>query len=136
MKSTNYYNTFIEVADDCPVAKAEVPLSKGDKRTAAAIQYEMIISNPYKYTSDDVIFYVFAEKNGLIEEEYTHQRENFFSKGQACLRCSPLVKRYGWGIHNNHEGKVAIYPLGSDKYEELINNGDLQHVKGMRSSRM
>ena len=135
MKSTNYYNTFIEVADDCPVAKAKVPLPKGDKRTAAVIQYEMIISNPYKYTSDDVIFYVFAEKNGLIGEELAHQSEIFFSKGQACLRCSPLAKRYGWGIHNNHEGKVALYPLGSDKYDELINNSDLQHVKGMRSSK-
>jgi len=135
MKSTNYYNTFIEVADDCPVAKAEVPVLKGDKRTVVAIQYEMIISNPYRYTSDDVIFNVFAEKNGLIEEELAHLREIFFSKGQACLRCSPLVKRYGWGMHNNHEGKVALYALGSDKYDELMNDNKLQHVKGMRSSK-
>ncbi len=135
MKSTNYYNTFIEVADDCPVTKAEIPPLRGDKRTVAAIHYEMIISNPYKYTSDDVIFNVFAEKNGLTGEEQPQQREIFFSKGQACLRCSPLAKRYGWGIHNDNEGKIALYPLGSDKYDELISDRDLQHVKGMRSSK-
>lgn len=36
--STNYYNTFIEVADDCPAKAAEVPGYKGGNPTTATIQ--------------------------------------------------------------------------------------------------
>jgi hypothetical protein len=56
MKTTNYFNTFIEVADDCPVTAAEVPPQKGAEPTVASIQYEMLTSAPYEHTSDDVIF--------------------------------------------------------------------------------
>lgn len=29
------------------------------------MQYQLIAENPYKYTSDDVLFQVFAEQNGM-----------------------------------------------------------------------
>ena len=54
MKTTNYFNTFIEVAEDCPVKSAEVPLQKGDNPSIANIQFDMITANPYLYNSDDV----------------------------------------------------------------------------------
>jgi hypothetical protein len=40
--TTNYENTFISVSEDCPAIYAEVPPVKGDKRTTANIQFEMI----------------------------------------------------------------------------------------------
>jgi Family of unknown function (DUF6157) len=40
--STNYLNTFIEVADDCPASIGEIPPTKGDNKTVANIQFEMI----------------------------------------------------------------------------------------------
>lgn len=134
MKSTNYFITFIQVADDCPVISGEIPPEKSNK-TVANMQFEMILSNPYKYTSDDVIFHVFAQKNGIPKSELTGEREKFFSKGQACLRCSPLTKRYGWGVHNNAEGKIAIYPIDSIEYKKFKNDENLKHVKAMRSKR-
>lgn len=133
--TTNYFDTFIEIAADCPLEKGEVPPVKGDKKTAANIQFEMIIKNPYKYTSDDVLFQVFADKNDLTEAEYEEARKQFFSKGQACLRASPLTKRYGWGVHSNHEGKVAIYASDTPEYERFVNDKGLTVVKAMRSSR-
>lgn len=38
MKTTNYYDTFIEVADDCPVEAAEVPPMRGAGKTAARLK--------------------------------------------------------------------------------------------------
>jgi Family of unknown function (DUF6157) len=35
------------------------------------------------------------------------------SKGHPHLRVSALAKRYGWGIHNNHEGKIALIAVHS-----------------------
>lgn len=133
--STNYTNTFIVVADDCPTGVAEIPPVKGDTRTAANVQFEMISNNPYKYTSDDVLFQVFAEKNGLAPSEIASAREQFFSKGQPCFRASPLTKRYGWGVHNNAEGKIALFARESPEYERLAADSSLKVLKAMKSSK-
>lgn len=136
MKTTNYYNTFIEVADDCPAEVGERPPQKADERTAADIQFEMIFNHPYKYTSDDVLFEVFAEKNKIGDEKFISERENFFSKGQPCFRSSPLTKRYGWGVHSDAEGRIAIYGAESNEYKKLLKDSTLKHLKAMRSKRL
>lgn len=133
--TTNYQDTFIEVATDCPAASGEAPPVKGDTKTIARIQFDMVSKNPYKFTSDDVIFHVFAERSDLTENELEEAREKFFSKGQPCMRASPLTKRYGWGVHNNEEGKIAIYAVGSEKYEELSKEKSLTVLKAMKSGR-
>ncbi len=134
MHSTNYYNTFIEVADDCPVTAADAPPQRAEK-TVANVHYDMLAGNPYRYTSDDVIFEAHRQKNRTSEDAVPAERERFFSKGQACLRSSPLAKRYGWGIHSDSEGKVAIYALGLEEYRIYANDPALKHLKAMRSRR-
>ena len=133
--TTNYYNTFIGVATDCPVLKAEIPPYRGEKKTAAYLQLEIISKNPYRFTSDDVLFQVFAERNDLTEVEYKEAREHFFSKGQPCLRASPLTKRYGWGIHYNNDGRIAIVGSETNEYQTFITDQSLTIIKAMRSSK-
>ena len=133
MKTTNYIDTFIEVADDCPVLLAEVPPLKSGLKTIAGMQYEMISENPYKYTSYDVIFTIYSLKNDITRTEFEQEKGKFFSKGQACFRSSPLSKRYGWGVHSNSEGKIAIYAVESEEYKKLTKDKRLKHVKAMRS---
>ncbi len=133
--TTNYETAFIAIADDCPTSIGEIPPMKGDKKTIAAIQFEILKKNPYKFTSDDVLFQVFAEKNDLTENELVEARKAYFSKGQACFRASPLTKRYGWGVHHNAEGKIAIYGCESEEYEKFMNDDSIKVYKAMRSSR-
>ncbi|MDQ0781565.1 DUF6157 family protein [Chryseobacterium sp. W4I1] len=132
--TTNYRNTFIEVAEDCPVSKAEIPPEKKIK-TLASLQYERIMKNPYHYSSDDIIFECYAEKNDIPESEKRKARTEFFSKGQPCLRSSPLAKRYGFGIHHNAEEKVALFAVESQEYQKLFNDNSIKKVKAMRSKR-
>lgn len=132
--TTNYTNTFIEVAEDCPAKQGEVPPVKGEK-TIANLQFDMIYDHPYEYTSDDVVFHCYAVKNKLKKSELKEAREQFFSKGQACLRCSPLTKRYGFGVHSNAEGKVALFPIESKEYKQFSKDKKLEKVKAMRSKR-
>lgn len=99
------------------------------------MQFDMISKNPYKYTSDEVVFRVFADRNDLVESEYEAARAQFFSKGQPCLRASPLTKRYGWGIHFDHEGKMALYSSESQEYKRFVEDESLKVVKAMKSSR-
>lgn len=133
--TTNYTNTFIEVAEDCPVAIAEVPKPKGSVKTAALLQYEMIAKHPYKFTSDDVLFLVYATKNDLSRAAHKNAREVFFSKGQPCFRASPLTKRYGFGVHADEKGKIALYGRETEAYKKLAAAPDIKKVKAMRSSK-
>ena len=133
MHTTNYINTFIEVAEDCPTQSAEVPPQKGEAKSVANLHFEMIEAHPYQYTSDDVIFKTFAVNN--LDSNLDNERNQFFSKGQACMRCSPLSKRYGWGVHSNEDGKIAIFPRESEEYQRFLKDESVKRVKAMRSKK-
>jgi hypothetical protein len=133
--TTNHENTFIAVADDCTAASGEVPPTKGKKKSVANIQFELVSKRPYQLTSDDVVFGVYAERNDLTVDELAEARKVFFSKGQPCLRASPLTKRYGWGVHSDKAGRVAIFGRETPEYERLITDKRMNVVKAMKSSR-
>ena len=133
--TTNYFDTFIEVAEDTKASCGIIPLPKGNQKTVAEIQYELITKNPYKFTSDDVLFRVFVYKNNISETEYEKTREQFFSKGQPCFRASPLSKQYGWGIHSDSEGKIAMFGCETEDYRKLLNDTTLKVIKAMRTGK-
>lgn len=134
MHTTNYVETFIEVAEDSPAGHAVEPPAR-DEPTIAQLHYELISTQPYALTSDDVVFETYARRAGVPDGERDAARTAFFSKGQPCLRSSPLGKRYGWGIHHDAEGRVALYPQESAEYARLAADADVAHTKAMRSKR-
>lgn len=132
--TTNYFDTFIEVAEDTRVSSGTKPPEKA-RKTIAETQFEILATNPYKYTSDDVLFQVFAERNELTKAELKKAREEFFSKGQPCFRASPLTKTYGFGIHSDSEGRIALYGMETKAYQKFVADKRLKKVKAMRSSK-
>jgi hypothetical protein len=52
----NYYDTLIEIADDCPAIKGQVPQARGGKKTKAVVEYEVLVKHPYTYTEEDIAF--------------------------------------------------------------------------------
>lgn len=132
--TTNYFNTLIEVAEDTKVDRGTNPPAK-DKKTVAQMQYELLNGNPYKYSSDDILFQVYAEKNNIPENGYRQAREQFFSKGQPCFRTSPLTKSYGFGVHSNGEGKIALYGMESEAYQQLLSDSSVKKIKAMKSGK-
>lgn len=135
MHSTNYYNTFIEIAEDFPTGEGEMPPLKGEKKSVANLQFEMLYESPYQYNSDEVLFGVFALLKAFTKSEMDEQRALYFSKGQPCFRASPLTKRYGWGLHSNEDGKIALYSAGSKEYEAFLADDKIKKVKAMKSKR-
>lgn len=131
--TTNYVDTFIEVAEDCPADHAMEP-PVAEKPSIAATHYRLIAEQPYARTSDDVIFETYALRNGIAVDDAS-AREAFFSKGQPCLRSSPLGKRYGWGLHHDAEGRVALVPRESEQYVALAADTEVAHTRAMRSRR-
>jgi hypothetical protein len=138
MHTTNYCDTFIAIAPDCTASQSKVPES-GNKPTVAYLTYHLIAKNPYKFTSDEVLFSVYADRQGIPAAERDAARSAFFSKGQACLRASPLGKQLGWGVHSDSLGRVAVYGVETPEYRELASGhfrGQAVKVKyAMRSQR-
>jgi hypothetical protein len=135
MHTTNYRNTFIAVSDDCPATTGQAPSASENKPTIASLQFEFLRGKPYEHTSDDVLFYCALTRQALTGEMARLTRQAFFSKAQACLRCSPLVKKFGWGIHHDAAGKIALYGVDTPEYAAFLRTEGVKAVKGMRSKK-
>jgi hypothetical protein len=138
--TTNYVNTFIQVAEDCVATRGEIPPERAGKPTIGSAQYAMLMDAPYYLTSDDVIFATSPAGRSLDESASPAARRDarlrYFAKGQACLRASPLGKQFGWGIHADGLGRVAIFAVGSEDYRRLANDLNLKQLRAMRSKRV
>lgn len=130
--TTNYFDTFIHVAEDCPVESAEVPPGEG---TVARFQYDLLMSDPYRRTSDDLLFDVHAIRKEIPANRQEVARQTFFSKGQPCMRASPLAKRYGWGVRSDVDGRIGLVAMESAEYRSLSEDETVTHLKAMRSKR-
>lgn len=71
----------------------------------------MIAHHPYIYTEEDLAFEIYAVLHHIPKAMWPKERQKFLSKGHPHLRVSALPKRYGWGIHNNAEGKRRLLLL-------------------------
>jgi Family of unknown function (DUF6157) len=131
----NYYDTLIEVADDCPATAARVPQAQRAKKTKAVVEYELLAKHPYTFTEEDIAFQVYAVLHDIPTAIWPAERTRFLSKGHPHLRVSALSKRYGWGIHNNAEGKIALIAVESSQYKQLLNDTRTTKIKAFRSSR-
>jgi hypothetical protein len=137
----NYYNTFITIAGDCPTERGLIPPEKKSGRTKPRIEYDLLFNHPYTYTQEDILFETYVQHKEISEEELSARgeqiREAFFQKSMACLRASMLPKKYGWGLHFDAEGKIALVARESAEYDSFVtgDQGDLRLLAAMRNSR-
>lgn len=133
----NYYDTFIEVARDCPAGTGVEPKA-GARLSVARAQFEMVAPEPYRWTQEDVLVETSGALRGrddLDADERARLRSEWLSRPQACMRASPLPKTHGWGLHMDGEGRVAMYAVGSPDYERLRTDDSLTHLVAMASRR-
>lgn len=126
MNTTNYRDTLITVSPDSPVAASRVP-DKPD--SVAGAQYALLAARPYTMTSDHLLHAVHVARGG------EKSREDYFAKPQACLRVSPLVKQFGWGLHHDGEARVALVAVESVDYARLMADPAVVKKPGIRRSR-
>ena len=134
----NYYDTFITASEDSPARTGTVPPEREGTPSVAFAQYRLIGRHPYQHTQEEVLFETSARVRGrtdLAADERDALRTEFLSTPTACLRSSPLAKRYGWGIHFDSEGKVALAAVDSPEYKRHAADPSLTQLPAMRSSR-
>lgn len=98
----------IEVAEDCAEKNAKEPPDRSPK-TIMRIEYELLIENPYAYT----------EREFFHEVHVVHRKKPDLKIDSYNIKRCPLVQSYGWGIHRNRDGKLALVAIESNRYKEL-----------------
>ena len=114
---------------------ARLPQARGGRKTKALIEYELLAKHPYAHTEEDIAFEVHANLHDIPKADRPAERKKFLSKGHPHLRVSALAKRYGWGLHNNAEGKITLIAVESPQYKQLLVDPHTTKVKAFRSTR-
>lgn len=115
-------NILIQIAEDSPVNNSIIPEMGKGKKTIVFIQYDELLKNPYQYTEDEFhrqVHCVRREKNELQIDKYD-------------LRRSRLCKEYGWGIHIDGSGRIALVGCETDKYRDLERAPFVDKVRAYR----
>lgn len=133
MHTTDYTDTLILPSPDTKAESALAPPT--GKGSVAELQYARLSVDDYTWTSDDLIFDVHCERTAIPEVERAAERERFFSTGRPCLRTSPLAKTYGWALHFDSTGRIALLPMGSQRVAELEADPAVTVRTAMKSSR-
>jgi len=106
--SSGCLEELIEVAEDCPVDRAEEP-PDGSPKSIVRIGYEVLIENPYRFTEREF----FHEVNVVRRQRSDLKIESYN------IKQSQVVKAHGWGVHRNQDGMLALVAMESDRYREL-----------------
>jgi hypothetical protein len=114
----------IQVAEDCPVSQGTIPATKREVETIAMIQYDELTKYPYQYNEQE-----FHEQVNLVRRGKKSGEVNL---GRYDIRRNALSKKYGWGIHINEEGKLALVGCETYKYKQLEQDILVDKVKSYR----
>lgn len=135
-------NTFVLVAADCPVTVAQVPVGRGSTPTVPVLQHELLTTRPYTLTLEDLMFEVHIRRASLSAAEVKDNKATIhavlFGKPYPCMRASALPKRYGWGVHHDTAGKLALVSMQSAEYRRFADGKvkGIEVVPAMRSKRV
>ncbi len=134
----SYTDTFIHVAPDSKLASAQVPPDRASAKTVAGWQHHFLSGHPYQLTERELYFKVHCARQGIPAAEARARRDEImaivFAKPQACMMASPLAKNYGWGVHYDEKGRIALVSMETREYRDLAASS-LKQVYAMRSKR-
>jgi len=98
----------ILVAEDSPAVESIVPHAKSPK-TVDRIVFEILNEYPYQYSEIELFIEVHINKRKRPDLKIDTYK----------IKRSPLLQKYGWGIHRNTAGKLALVPVNSEEYIHL-----------------
>jgi hypothetical protein len=123
LMATGYVNAFITTAPDCPLAVGTVPTHA---MSIAGIEHSLLLDCPYEYMAHELIIDVHRRHKRVDDVELEDFKALLFTKSHACMRLSMLTKRWGWGVHYNEQGRMALYGAETDEYRQFAMRSDLR----------
>lgn len=133
MPAISYRNAFITLAPDCPVAAGTVPRQA---TSIAGLEHELLTDGPYHYTTHDLILHVHRQHKNVGDAELDAFRAFLFAKSHPCMRLSMLPKRWGWGVHYDEHGRMALYGAETGEYAAFAMRSDLRVLAARPARRL
>ena len=113
----------IMVSADSPHKKGTPPVSRKPD-AIVMIEYDELINNPYKYTYE-----------GLKHQVHIVRRKKKAGElklDSYRLTRSQLLKEWGWGIHIDRNGKLALLGCETPKYKQLMKDPSIEKQRAHR----
>lgn len=129
----SYINAFITLAPDCPIAAGQVPRQP---TSIAGLEHALLIAHPYRYTPPDLTLEVQRRHKQVRDADLPAFRAWLLAKPQPCMRLSMLPKRWGWGIHFDGLGRMAIYGAETPEYRDFAMRSDFRVLAARPSRRL
>jgi Family of unknown function (DUF6157) len=102
----------------------------------AGLEHALLIEAPYQYTCEELILNVHRYHKSIDDTELDAFKSFLFAKSHPCMRLSMLTKRWGWGVHYNELGRLAIYVAETQEYHHLSTRSGLRVLAASPSSRL
>jgi Family of unknown function (DUF6157) len=131
--ATGYVNAFITIAPDCPVTEGTVPRLA---TSIAGLEHALLLNRPYDYTAHDLILEVNRHHKNVPDIDLDAFKAFLFAKSHPCMRLSMLTKRWGWGVHYDGQGRMALYGAETDEYRQFAMRSDLRVMAARPSRRL
>jgi hypothetical protein len=110
----------ILISEDSPNTRATIPSDdRSSKTVVARIEYEVLSENPYTHSRRD--FFKLAH--------HDIRRKTHLKIDSYLLARSLLVRQFGWGIHVDSNGKLALMPSESEEYGRLLNDPEVKNTR-------
>ena len=128
-----YTNAFITLAPDCPIAVGQVPRQP---MSIAGLEYALLLAQPYPFSPPDLTLEVQRLHKQVRDDDLPSFRAWLHAKPQPCMRLSMLPKRWGWGIHFDELGRMAIFGAETSDYRHFAMRSDLRVMSARPSRRL
>ena len=116
--------TLITVAEKCPANHGMEPSTNRAEKTVTMHYHDLFIENPYCFTYEQAKREVHENRRGK-----TDLKLNSYD-----MRRSELCKVWGWGVHQDKNGKLALVGCETDEYRRSPRNPIVQKVKALNPS--
>ena len=116
----------ILIATKCSMKRGTKPVSNREQPTIAMHQYDVLTEMPYQLTYKQLKEEVHRTRRG---KEFTDEQLETYM-----MKRSELCKIYGWGVHEDKNGKLALVGCETKEYRRLLRKPGVQRVKALNPS--
>ena len=111
----------ITVADKCPANRGMEPTTNRAEKTITMHQYDVLTEMPYQLDYDELKKEVHENRRGKTD----------LKLDSYDMRRSELCKVWGWGVHQDKNGKLALVGCETKEYRRLLRKPGVRKVKAL-----
>ena len=112
------------IAEKCPAKNGIVPITNRKEKTVTMHYHDLLMESPYCFTYQQARKEVHENRRGK-----TDLKLNSYD-----MRRSELCKIWGWGVHADRNGKLALVGCETDEYQRLLKDSSVRKIKALNPS--